>query len=444
VTDAEAVAQCKAALDETNAVTYGGSDTSTTVRNDITLKTTFSDCSLEWANVSGPISATGEVTRPNPGQANAAAVLRVTVKRNNNAASTEDLNFTVLAADNAAYLQSCVDNLLSAITFVNPETRTTVKSNIILAGTVTGDYGACNVDSWSSSAPSTVSNGGVVARPYDNAVADASVTLTATVSHSGTTTGTVGLTVLKYTVAEEAAILASDLAALTIGYGANDATCTPQQSSCVTNNLTLADQGFSGKSTVTWTSANTSHVSVSGKVGTVTRGHFPSGGATGTDVSLSASLAMGSQSVNGTIGTVTVKPLGTLAVAETTVLTTTGSGKMSVLTSNTATVNSGLDASIRYRVCVAEDGTGLDSVTNMDAIALTSGSSCKNTAGDPLVLPDSSSVCCIASSVGSASFPYFQPPVGPKTWRLRFYAYVLGDPAETEHRVLYNLSDAAP
>jgi hypothetical protein len=442
VTDAEAVAACKATLSTSN-LTFTSPDTDSAVTKDFTLPATISDCDVAWSSGTPAVVAVSgtaaDVTRPAMGSANAAVTLTATMTRNGNGSGTKELGVTVVAYDDVAYVQACADSLTtSKVTYAAGQGYATIKSNITLPTTVLGDAGSCNVSWTSSSAGSTLSTAGAATRP-NNGTAAAPVTLTATVSRAGgsSTTKALGFTVLAWTDADE---VAADTAALTITYGAGDATCATQSASCVTNSVTLATSGSVRGSTITWESSDTNHIgdSVTGTLGQVTRGHTPGATATDTLVTLTATITKGTAHDHLIIYNLRVKPWGTINITSVNVLASAGASNTIPVSGTNRTDSDGTHV-VSYRVCVALTGsTDLDSIASMTTAADTSPSTCSTDEGSPRVLGTSVTACCTATSITSTI--YFQVPSGAELWRSRIFAQVSGDPNEDHHKVFYNKS----
>ncbi len=169
LTDAQSVAADTTAL----AITYGGTDTISSVTQNVTLPTTGSNgTTISWASgTTATISNAGLVTRQG---SNEDVVLTATITKNaeNN---TKVFTLTVIqaaATDADAVLE---DKAALVITYGGSDTSTSVTENLTL---VTAGSNGTTI-SWASSASGTVATDGTVNRP---AGADESVTLTATIA----------------------------------------------------------------------------------------------------------------------------------------------------------------------------------------------------------------------------------------------------------------------
>ncbi len=428
-TDAERANDCVTAFNA-SAITYSNSETSSAIKSNFTLPSTFQGCTVTtWASNNGAIAVSGTtatVTRQLSSGSDVAVTLNASVAYNGAAATNGSASATVTVTKytDLEKANSCVTAFnASAITFSNSETSSAVKSNFTLPNT----FQSCTLATFSSNnaALSVSGTAATVNRPPSSG-ANAAVTLTTSVSYNGiaATNGSASaaLTVAKYTEAES---VAADKAALTITYGGSDIATS------VTTDIALLPTSGAKGSTITWTSNNTFHIP-NGSSGTVNRGH-----GTDTNVTLTATITSGSTSDTKTFD-LTVKTWGALNAN----LITTGIGiadvnLISISGTNRTDPDGHHSASLRYKICLQiQSGTNLDSITNMDAISTTL--TCSTDAANPAILATSTPACCTATSIASSL--YFQVPAAVETWDSRIYAYVNGDPNEDHHKILYNKS----
>ncbi len=442
VTNAEAVATCKSNL-STATFDFASGDTASLVSQNFTLPDTQNDCSLTWIvdNTTWvpSINATTFVATIARQQAvaNQAVTFTATISRNSSgsdaANDTKGLSVTILRALDNAEVDACATALTAAdITFTNPDTSAGVTSNFTLPSTMETSGHTCFL-SW---AEQVDAKNAIVVSGYNATVTrpsytvnDASVTLRATVSGGYAayhTTQDVSFTVTRLSQTDAEAV-AADKAALAITFGGID------NVDSVTQTLTLPATGADG-SAIAWASSDTSHIP-NGSAGTVTRGHSLDGSH--TPVTLTATITKNGVSDIKAFN-LTVLTLGTLSATPASLSSGAGSSKMSVQVDAATTVTDGANAgSIRYRVCVAVNGAGLESIAAMDAISLSG--SCSTDINSPLIISDLLPVCCTA--VTATTNQRFLPPAGTEEWKFKIYSYVLGDPSQDHHKFLYNISD---
>jgi len=176
-----------------------------------------------------------------------------------------------------------------AVTYGGTDTKDSVTRALALP--LAGAQGSAIT--WVSSHPSIISNDGLTVNRPASGQADATVTLTATVTY-GTASKTKSFTVIVKAQTGDAQRVAADKAALSITYKSGDS------ASSVTGPLTLPVTGANG-SAITWVSSNSSVISNDGK--TVNRPAAGSGDAT---VTLVATIRYGAITETKTF-TVTVK-----------------------------------------------------------------------------------------------------------------------------------------
>jgi len=143
------------------------------------------------------------------------------------------------------------DKAALAIGYASGDASSSVTKNLTLP--TSGAEGT--TISWTSSNPAVVTTAGVVNQPV---TADASVTLTATIT-VGTTSDTKTFPLTVKAQMTDAEAVAAAKAALAIGYASGDS------ASSVTNNLTLPATGLDG-STISWASSDPAVVTTAGVV----------------------------------------------------------------------------------------------------------------------------------------------------------------------------------
>lgn len=235
------------------SIVYSGTDTSSGVKQNITLPVTGANgTTISWSS-SNPavVSNTGVVTRPAYTGSNVVLTLTATIVKNS-ASDTRIFTITVLKV--AATDAQCVADDKAALTigYGGSDNSSSVTQNILLL--TSGSSGTAI--SWSNT--SVITNTGVVTRP-DYYAGNATIVLTATITkNSDSDTKVFTLTVIKKPQTDAQAV-AEDLASLTIGYSAGDSESNVRQ------NLTLSTSGVCG-STISWSSTNTSIISNTGLV----------------------------------------------------------------------------------------------------------------------------------------------------------------------------------
>jgi hypothetical protein len=266
----EAVASAKTAL----AVGYTGSDTSSSVTQNVTLATTGTDgTTVSWSSGNtAVIAADGTVTRPSYTAGNAAVTLTATIKKGT---ATETKTFTLTVVKLAQTDEEAVASAKTALVvgYAGSDTASSVTQNVTLSETGTDG----TTVSWSSGNTAVIAADGTVTRPSYTA-GNTTVALTATISKNGTTgTKTFTLTVVKLVQTNAEAVTAAK-EALSVGFGGSEA------ASSVTQSLTLPTIGADG-TTITWSSSDPAVIATDG---TVTRPSYSAGDAT---VTLTATIS---------------------------------------------------------------------------------------------------------------------------------------------------------
>ncbi|BBI35669.1 S-layer homology domain-containing protein [Cohnella abietis] len=273
-TDAEAVAAAKGSV----AVGYNGSDTVSSVTQNVTLGTTGTDgTSVAWSsNKQGVISTTGVVTRPSYTAGDATVTLTATITKGSET-DTKTFTLTVLKQPQTDAEAVAAAKGSIAVGYNGSDAVSNVTQNVTLG--TTGTDGTSVV--WSSNKPNVISTTGVVTRPSYTA-GDATVTLTATITKgSETDTKTFTLTVVKQPQTDADAVAAAK-GSVVVGYNESDTV------SSVTQNVTLSTTGTDGTS-VAWSSNKQGVISTTG---VVTRPSYTVGDAT---VTLTATITKGSE-----------------------------------------------------------------------------------------------------------------------------------------------------
>ncbi|WP_177246056.1 immunoglobulin-like domain-containing protein [Paenibacillus sp. BC26] len=263
-TDVEAVSEAKSALE----VGYGGTDTSASVTEAVTLSPTgLSGTTVTWSSDDVAVNATtGAVTRPAYGAGDATVTLTATITKN---AASETKTFTLTVLELAQTDEQAVDAAKSALEvgYSGGDTAASVTQAVTLPGTAQNGVTV----TWSSDDTAIHAATGAVTRPA-YASGDATVTLTATIKKNAVSeTKTFTLTVTKLAQTDAEAVSADKLA-LEVGYGNGD-TATG-----VTQAVTLPATGLNG-TTVTWSSDD---AAIHATTGAVTRPEYGSGDLTVT------------------------------------------------------------------------------------------------------------------------------------------------------------------
>ena len=245
MTDAEAVAAAKEALQ----IGYAEGDSAASVTQNVTLPATGSSAAtIRWGS-SDPtvISSDGTIQRPATGDAQ--VTLTATISSH---AVSDSADFTLTVKGQISD-EDAVAGAKAALNigYGAGDSASHVTQNVTLPASGSN---ACSV-SWASDAPETISIAGAVTQPESS---PAVVTLIATInSHSASDTKAFVLTVAA--LMDDAAAVAADKTALTIGYGPGDSAAH------VTGNIVLPTSGTNG-STITWTSDSPEVISISGGV----------------------------------------------------------------------------------------------------------------------------------------------------------------------------------
>ncbi len=279
---------------DTNALTVGynqtnapapdpaAPDSASSVTRNVTLTTTGTggsgfNSTITWAStLPAVISTSGGVTRQPA--ADATVTLTATITRGTQVRTKVFSSIIVKRKTDLACVAD--DKAALAIGYAaisNPnypvaDSATTITRSLTLPATAvtngtTVTWAAFLADGVTST--SIVSGTGVVTRP----IVDTAITLIATISKSATSapvgvtdTKTFSLTVLK----SDDQCTVDDLAACSITYVPTDAGNGPDSATSVTRSIGLATSNLNG-STVTWSSNNTTTVSIAGATGSVTR-----------------------------------------------------------------------------------------------------------------------------------------------------------------------------
>jgi len=256
-TATEAIAADKAVL----AITYGGSDSASSVTQNITLATTGSSgTTITWASTNaGVIAINGTVSRPTFTAGDAAVTVTAILVKAGGTTDTKVFNLTVIKAPQTATEAIAVDKAALVIAYGGSDSAGSVTQNVTLA--TTGSSGT--IITWASTNAGVIAINGTVSRPTFTA-GDAAVTVTATITKAGglNDTRVFTLTVIKGPQTATEAI-AADKAALVITYAGSDS------SSNVTQNFTVSVAGSSA-TTISW-SSNNGAVAIAGADATVTR-----------------------------------------------------------------------------------------------------------------------------------------------------------------------------
>ncbi|WP_308637869.1 immunoglobulin-like domain-containing protein [Paenibacillus silvisoli] len=329
-TDAEAVSAAKSTL----AITYGGTDSATSVTQAVTLPTIgLNGTTISWSSdTPATITTLGAVTRPTYGTGNATVTLTATITKGT-ASETKTFTLTVLELEqtDAEAVNAAKSTL--AITYGGTDTASNVTQAVTLP--TTGQNGT--TVTWSSDAPSTISTTGAVTRPAYGA-GNATVTLTATITKgTASETKTFTLTVPELVQTDAEAVSAAK-STLVITYGGSDSATS------VTQALMLPTTGLNG-TTISWSSDAPSTISTTGAV---TRPAYGAGNAT---VTLTATITKGTASETKTF---------TLTVPE---LVQTDAEAVSAAKSTLAITYGGTDSATSVTQAVTLPTTGQDGTT---------------------------------------------------------------------------------
>ncbi len=361
LSDQESVAADKAALD----IGYAGTDSATSVTQDMTLPTTgASGTTISWTSSDTTVIANdGAVTRP---AADATVTLTATITKNTES-DTKEFTLTVLKDAGLSDTESvAAAKTALVITYAQGDSETSVTQDMTLP--TTGASGT--TITWTSSDTTVIASDGTVIRP----AADATVTLTATIEKNGVSdTKTFTLTVKKDL--SDAESVAADKAALDIDYAGTDSETS------VTQDMTLPTTGASG-TTISWAS------DVPGVIandGTVTRPDVNA--ANDASVTLTATITKNSESDTKTFTLTVIKKdqvditnldfaAFSLTVANTTVPALTGATHTAIVGGSLSlTAGTDYDLSITGTgvssgaVSIANDGT----ITIADSIVVSDG-----------------------------------------------------------------------
>lgn len=425
---------CAAAVDVSD-ITFTGSDTSAGVTQNFSLPSTISaggnTCALTWSenpNSSAVvISGTSvSVTRPAYTSANASVNLKATASAGTGySRESASVGFVVtkLPPTDLQKANECQAGFTTSnITFTSPDIASSVTKNFSLPANATISGNSCAFSSWSSNDSSISVSGtsATVSRPADTG-SNASVTISGTVSVNGVAADnpvTANLTVIKYTEAEI-------ITACSTGLTVDDFTGVTKQSNTagtIANTINamtvpLSESGVGGLScSITWSSNNTTYLSLSGGNGTVN--HFYDG--SDTIVTLTATLTRGSTNATKNFS-MTVKSKLSPPVSRTTVAFSAGS--YSSINVAFAASSAIAPATILYKICVSNDEDKLANASSMDAMS-------SNCLTSNMAYPSIESPLNIPINGGSG-----------ETWFARVYSIVDGEPNTDSKKILYNKSE---
>ena len=358
LSDLDSVAADKDALD----ISYAGTDSVTSVTQALTLPTTGDNgTTITWVSSDTTVIANdGAVTRP---AADATVTLTATITKNE---ASDTKTFTLTVKKTLSDAESvAADKAALDIGYAGTDSATSVTQDMTLPAT-----GASGTTiSWTSSDTTVIANDGAVTRP----AADATVTLTATITkNEASDTKTFTLTVKK--TLSDAESVAADKAALDIGYAGTDSATS------VTQDMTLPTTGASG-TTISWASSDTTVIA---DTGAVTR---PAANAADATVTLTATITKNSASDTKTFTLTVIKKdqvditnldsaAFSLTVANTTVPALTGATHTAMVGGSLSlTAGTDYDLSITGTgvssgaVSIANDGT----ITIADSIVVSDG-----------------------------------------------------------------------
>lgn len=416
-------------------ITFTAPDTAAGVTQNFTLPGRINVganvCLLSWSEVpdSSAVALSGEsvtVTRPTYAAGDSSVTLKATASAGTAyTALSSGVNFIVsrVPITDLEKANECLAGFTTSnITFTNPDTAASVKSAFTLPSSATISGHSCVFSSWQSnnSAISVSGTSATVTRAADTG-SDAAVTISGTVSVNGIPASgsvTANLTVPKYTEAEsvaacKTALTISDFTGLASTFG-TFGTIAP---ATTTITFPQSKNGLAGATcTVSWSSNNTSYLSVSGGTGTAT--HEYDGAS--TSVTLTASLARGSatdtKDFTMSVESKLIPPGTTSTVAG----KTSGNYTKIKVAFAASTLLPGDASTISYKVCVSASSSDLASATSMDAM----GSGCQtvNTAYPDITTP-------LEFTISAAP---------GQNWKARVYSTVVGQPNTDAKKFLYD------
>jgi len=425
---------CATSVNVSN-ITFTAPDTAAGVTQNFTLPSRINVganvCLLSWSEVpdSSAVALSGEsvtVTRPAYASGDSSVTLKATASAGTAyTALSSGVNFNVsrVPITDLDKANECLAGFTTSnITFTNPDTAASVKSNFTLPSSATISGHSCVFSSWFSNNAAIAVSGtsATVTRAADTG-SDASVTISGTVSVNGIPASgsvTANLTVPKYTEAEsvaacKTALTLADFTGLASTFG-TFGTIAP-----TTTIITFpqSKNGLSGATcTVSWSSSNTSYLSVLGGTGTATHEYDGSP----TSVTLTASIGRGSatdtKAFTMSVESKLIPPGTTSTVAG----KTTGDYTKIKVAFAASTLPAGDSSTISYKVCVSTSSSDLATATSMDAM----GSGCQtvNTAYPNITTPLE-----------------FTISAGPgQNWKARVYSTVVGQPNTDAKKFLYD------
>jgi hypothetical protein len=267
-TDAQIVEADKAAL----AIGFSGSDTKSSVTQAVYLpiKGKYGS-TITWASSNTAVISNDGKTVVRPANADIKVVFTATITKNNITA-TKSFELTVKTQLTDAQIVAA-DKAALAIGFSGSDNASFVTSPLTLSAK--GANGS--IITWTSSAPTIISNDGKTVNRPTVGQGDVGVSLIANITSNGVSDIKLFPLIVKQQISD-ADKVAADKAALAIVYTAGDS------ASSVTSKLTLPAVGVNG-STITWVSSTPTVISNDGK--TITR---PINGQGDVTVTLIATL----------------------------------------------------------------------------------------------------------------------------------------------------------
>ena len=251
LTDAQKVAADKALL----TITFGGTDTTSSVTQPLTLPLSMTNGStITWVSSNASvISNDGKtVQRPSAGSGDAAVVLTAILT---NGSSSDVKTFTLTVKQQLTDVQRvAADKAALAIVYGGTDTVSSITQAFTLPSV--GVNGSSVI--WFSGNPSIISNDGKTVNRPAAGQGDITVVLSAIISAGGYSDTKVFTVTVKQQLTDAQRVTA-DKAALAITFGTSDS------ASSVKNNIGLPVSGPNG-SNVIWVSSNTAVISNSGVV----------------------------------------------------------------------------------------------------------------------------------------------------------------------------------
>ena len=192
-TDDESITAALSALTVSD-ITFSGTETSTTVKNNFTLPLTGSNgTTISWTSANSSVDISGSTATVTRTSGDVTGNITATISKGTGTPQTKDFSIKVLADADIADVDADKASLTDATIKGSNTDLGNVKVNLYLPSA--GASGTAIT--WSSGTPGVIADDGAVTRPASGA-SDETVTLTATITKgSATTTKQFTITVLK-------------------------------------------------------------------------------------------------------------------------------------------------------------------------------------------------------------------------------------------------------